>query len=86
MTNKECWVLAVIASVCILVTVSIIYVLAYNFPFFADALHRMWGGEVVEVKVFIERLLAGMLILPIFIRGLIDLIPNETSKGETENE
>jgi hypothetical protein len=77
---------AVIASVCIWAETSLIYALAYNFPCFADVVNRMWGGEVVEVKVFIERLLAGMLILPIFIRGLIDLIPNETSKGETEYE
>ena len=80
MTNKECWVMSIIITICLLIEVSVIYALAYNFTWFADALNRSFGvSELADLETFIERIHIGAIILPVFFRGFIELIPN-TSK------
>lgn len=78
MTNRNKWFLAFIASCAILIAATIIFVLAYNFPWFADALDRAFGcGDLAPVEDFVKRIISALVWCPIFIRGLIDLIPTD---------
>lgn len=80
MTNKVLWLYAIIFTFVFLLLVSLFCLLSWNFPCFADAMERAYGG-VVPKEEFGERIVVYTVILPFFFRGVcsfIELFPDDT--------
>lgn len=80
MTNKESWLVSIISSFVLLLFISLICLLSWNFPYFADAVERAYGG-VVPKEEFVGRIVCYAMLLPFFVRGVcsfIELFPDAT--------
>jgi uncharacterized membrane protein len=85
MTNKKLWLFALLATFIIVILASLFYVIAYNFPYFADAIDRAFGsGDLVSIEDFVKRILLALVWGPIFLRGVFDLLPEDCDE-EGEN-
>lgn len=73
MTNKEKWLYAILGALSMLATVLLFWVLGHNFPRFADAMERMYGGTIPDEYLF-ERLVAFSVPLTITWRVMIEVI------------
>jgi hypothetical protein len=77
MTNKELWLLSIIITFVLLLMVSLLCLLSWNYPYFADVMERTYGG-VVSKEEFVERLVCYAMLLPFFVRGILDLFSDAT--------
>lgn len=72
MTNKQKWMWSILFAFLLLLSCWLMCVLSYNFPRFADAMVRMYGGIVPHEQLY-KRLIVYFVPATISFRAIISL-------------